>query len=88
MPTIATGGTAQDAFPARPSRRGYRIQNLSAASLWRRAGADATIGEPSFEIVAGAMFEPAVHEVGSGNVQARISIIGATLGQAFAVEEW
>lgn len=88
MPTITSGGVAQQALPARPSRRGYRIQNLSAGSLWRRTNGTAAATEPSFEIPAGSMYETAQHEVGAGTVIGEISIFGATTGQAFAIEEW
>lgn len=82
MPIITTGGVAQDALPANTNRQGFDLQNLSAGDLWwRDDGADATAGEPSFRLPAGAhyMTPPGYRPTG------RISIIGATANQAFAV---
>lgn len=82
MPTITTGGAAQDALPANSNRQGYDLQNVSAGDLWwRDDGTDATAGEPSFRLPAGAYYEtPAGYRP-----KGRVSIIGATTGQAFSV---
>lgn len=82
MPTITTGGTAQDALAANPNRQGFDLQNLSTGDLWwRDDGSHATTSEPSFRLPAGAFYETPLNYRPTG----AISIIGATTGQAFAV---
>lgn len=82
MPTITTGGTAQDALAANPNRQGFDLQNLSADDLWwRDDGTVATAGEPSFRLPAGTLYETPRGYRPTG----RVSIIGAITGQAFAV---
>lgn len=85
MPTITTGGVAQNALEAAPDRKGFALQNLSAGDLWWSESATAVVGEPSFRLPAGAYYEtpPGVHVLSKA-----VSIIGATTGQAFAVREW
>ncbi len=84
MATITAGGAAQDALPFSDLRLGWDLQNLSAGSLWyRNDGTVATIGEPSFELPPGAFYETPQGYRGTN----RVSIIGATTGQAFAVRE-
>ena len=83
--TIAAGNTAQQLAPANPTRRGYRVMNVSAGDLWvNDKGVPAIIGEPSFKIAANVLFESPVNGV-SG---ASLSIIGATTGQAFEASEF
>lgn len=84
MATITNGGAAQDALAARPTRRGYAIQNQSAGSLWIRHQATATADASSLEIPVGALYESPPEDFVGGVV----SIIGATTGQAFFVKEW
>jgi len=84
MPTITAGGTAQDALPFNDLRGGWDLQNLSAGSLWvRNDGTTAAVGEPSFELVPGALYETPPGYRGTN----RVSVIGATTGQAFALRE-
>ena len=84
MPTITSGGAAQNALAVRPNRKGYSIQNLSTGDLWFADGATAVASEPSFRLIAGAYYEtpPGMQHTDY------VSIIGATTGQAFAVREW
>ena len=82
--TITTGGTAQTLAAANPNRRGFRLMNLSSSDLWvNDKGASATLAQPSFKIIAGAMYESPAF----GASTAAISIIGATTGQAFEATE-
>jgi hypothetical protein len=81
--TITSGGTAQTLAASNASRKFYRVMNLSTGDLWvNDMGATAAAAQPSFKIVAGAMYE-------SGSVvsSAAISIFGATTGQAFSASE-
>ncbi len=82
MPTITTGGTAQDALPNDPNRQGYDIQNQSVGRLWfRDDGVTATMTDTSFALEPGQSYEtPAGYRP-----KGRLSVIGATTGQAFVV---
>ena len=84
MPTIAAGGTAQNALPQNANRHGFEIQNQSAGSVWFNEIVTAVQGEPSWRIDAGETYRtpPGYRPTG------RISIIGATTGQQFAIREW
>lgn len=82
--TIAAGGAQQQLMAANPNRRGYWIQNQSTGDLWINGLGNASAGQPSLRISAGALYESPVHGVGT----AGISIFGATTGQAFAAREF
>jgi hypothetical protein len=81
--TITLGATAQTLAAANPVRRFYRIMNLSTSDLWiNDKGAVAVANQPSFRLVAGAMYETSSYAPA-----AAISIFGATTGQAFSAAE-
>jgi hypothetical protein len=85
--TITLGGTAQTFAAANTSRRGYRVQNLSATNLYindKGATAVTTQTGASFTLVPGAMYESNPNGVSTS----AISIIGATTSQAFEGAEW
>ena len=91
--TITLGGTAQYIdTAARPSRKGFFIQNHSAGDLWvmNSTTIAATMSQPSIRIPAGAMYEtPSSGDLGGGAYEAGpITIIGATTGQAFTGRTW
>jgi hypothetical protein len=88
--TITLGGTAQNADIARPTRKGYMIQNHSAGDLWINDMTTAVASQPSIRIPAGAMYEtPNSGDLGGGAYEAGpITIIGATTGQAFTGRSW
>ena len=88
--TITLGGTAQYATFAKPSRKGYFIQNHSAGDLWINDMAVAVASQPSIRIPPGAMYEtPSSGDLGGGAYGTEaISIIGATTGQAFTGRSW
>lgn len=83
MPTITSGGVAQNALAANPSRKGFDLQNLSSGDLWFSDTTTAVAGEPSFLLPSGAFYETPPGYTPKGAV----SVIGATTGQAFAVRE-
>lgn len=85
--TIASGGAAQDLFPANPNRKGWRIQNKSSGIISvRDKGADgsldATSDELSLDIPIGSYYEPPYTSLNAH------SVIGDTTDQAFFCEEW
>lgn len=81
--TITAGGTAQTLAAANTARRFYRVMNLSTGDLWiNDKGTAAVPNQPSFKLVAGAMYE-----VSSCAPTSAISIFGATTGQAFSAAE-
>jgi hypothetical protein len=82
--TLAAANTAQNAAVANTARIGFAIQNISAGDLWFNTLAAAVQTQPSFRLRAGGYFEtpPGVSPTGA------ISIIGATLGQAYVCREW
>ena len=81
--TIAAGGTSQTLAAANPTRRFFRVMNLSTGDLWiNDKGATAVANQPSFKLVAGAMYETS-----SCAPNAAISIFGATTGQSFSAAE-
>lgn len=83
--TITAGGTAQTLMATRGNRKGFYIQNQSTGDLWiNEIGGVAAATQPSLRIVAGAFY---CNEF-SGPALNRISIFGATTGQAFAAREW
>lgn len=84
MATITSGGSAQDALAVNIKRSGFCIQNQSGGDLYIREGADATATDASLKIAPGAYYESQAGYVNG----ARVSIIGATTGQAFFVREW
>lgn len=81
--TITTGGVAQELAPANASRKYLKGQNLSVGDLWVReisvTGVDAAASQPSNRIPAGGTF--------GVNTNQRVSIFGATAGQAFQATE-
>lgn len=82
--TIAAGGTAQQLMAANPSRRGWKIQNLSSGDLWFNGLGTAAASQPSERLPAGAWYETPAHHCGTGT----ISIFGSTTGQAFSAREF
>jgi hypothetical protein len=83
--TIASGGVAQDLAAADSSRRGFWIQNQSAGDLWiNEIGGTAQAGQPSFKVAAGDFYEMPITGISYG----KISVFGATGGQAFAARQW
>lgn len=82
MATITTGGAAQDALAESPVRTAYWLQNQSAGDLyWRDDGTDATATADCRRLAPGAYYET---PAGYSNAGGRVSVIGATTGQAFA----
>lgn len=83
--TIAVAGTAQSLMLASNLRDGFSVQNNSAGDLWiNELGSAATIAQPSLKIASGALYEtPRGYPCPYA-----ISIIGATLAQAFTAREW
>ncbi len=81
--TITAGGTAQDLMVENKRRKYILIQNQSTGSLWFDFGLNAVESQPSIEMLPDAIF---VMEAGFVSTQ-RMSIIGATTGQAFACKE-
>lgn len=82
--TITAGGTAQDAAAANVNRKGFLIQNVSTADMWFNVGTTAVADQPSVLLRSGAMYESSAHACPAG----KISVIGATTGQAFTCKEW
>lgn len=79
--TIAAANAAQSLMPANPNRRGLFVQNNSTGDLWlNELGQSAVAGQPSIRIPSGAFFET--------NSRSSVSILGATLGQAFTAREF
>lgn len=82
---IAAGGVAQQLMAANAARVGYSIQNQSAGPLYvNELDVAAVQSQPSLKIDAGEYFE----NPPGGCATGAISIIGATLGQAFTAREW
>ena len=82
--TITAGGTAQQLAALNASRRGFFIQNNSTGDLWFSLVGTAVQSQPSFKIVAGALYESPY----GGGATGAISIIGATTAQAFSAMEY
>lgn len=83
--TIAAGGTAQTLMASRTTRNGYYVQNQSSGNLWiNDKGSAATADQNSLLIAPGAMYESPSND----RPVSAISIIGATLGQAFNAGEY
>jgi hypothetical protein len=86
--TITTGGTAQDIVPAGPPtlvRTGFSLDNLSSGDLFINVGAAASLTLPgSILIPSRSLYETPP----TSKPQGRVSIIGATTGQAFTYKEW
>ena len=83
--TVALGGQAQQLAPARPTRRGWRLQNQSAGDLWvNDKGAAAVASQPSFKVAVGSYYESPI----TGCSGLALSVFGATTGQAFEASEW
>lgn len=81
--TITTGGTAQQILPANPLRKRFFVQNNSAGALTVSREGNATATGP-IVVPAGAMYESPVGMPTDG----KISIYGATTGQAFGYGEF
>lgn len=79
--TITTGNTSQTLAAANAARRGLRIQNISAGSLGvNELGAAAAIGTAgTYTLATGETLEV----LGQGAV----TVVGATIGQAFTAVE-
>lgn len=83
--TIAVGGTAVSVAGRDPERRGFWIQNQSAANLWlNELNGVATAASPCILIAPGALYE----SPDGGCSVLGLSIIGATAGQAWAGRVW
>lgn len=82
--TLAAAGIAQQVAGANPARRGFFIQNVSAADLWLSSVGAAVSDQPALRVAAGQLYECPVH----GVPVTAISIIGGTAGQAFSAREW
>lgn len=81
--TITTGGTAQTLSASNSTGRKFFIENLhTTEDLWWNDLGTATAAQPSFKIVAGALYESPY------STTAAISIIGATTAHAFTAREW
>jgi len=81
--TVTAGGAAQDVMAASQYRQGLMFQNKSAGNLFVRIGATASATE-GFQVAAGATLAlPA-----GAQPKGRISVFGATTGQAFEAYEW
>ena len=84
--SIATGGTAQQVFAGNTGRQYLLIQNVSSGDLWVNFGTAAVASQPSIKIVANGSVEFSAG--GTGVVPTgTVSIIGATLGQAFTAKQ-
>jgi hypothetical protein len=81
--TITTGGVAQTLMPANPQRRGFWVQNHSAADLWVSGVGTAAASQPAIRIPAGLLYE----SPDFGVVTSAMSIFGASTGQAFSARE-
>ena len=90
--SITTGGTKQTLAAANSGRKYLVIQNPSTAagqnisaaeSLWFNFTTDAVVGEPSFELPAGASF---VMESSFVSTEL-ISVIAATTGHKWTAKE-
>ncbi|MFD6316906.1 hypothetical protein [Methylorubrum thiocyanatum] len=82
--TITVGGTAQTLMEANAARRGYWVLNLSAGDLWISGLGNAAASQPSLKIPAGALYESPAHHTSS----AKLTIFGASTGQAFSAREF
>lgn len=82
--TITAGGTAQQLIGPRAGRRGYLMQNLSSGDLYISDAGTAAAAQPSFKVVAGALFETPPGYVYDGPV----SVFGATTSQAFSARDY
>lgn len=83
MATISTGGTPQDALTESSIRQHYWLQNQSNGDLyWRDDGTDATATDACRRLPPGGYYETPEDY---GNAGGRVSVIGATTGQAYAV---
>lgn len=69
---------------ANQARSGFWVQNSSAGDLWISDVGTAGATQPSFQLVAGALYESPM----TGCPTGAISIFGATTGQAFSSREW
>jgi len=81
--SITSGGAAQTAAAANPSRSYLLIQNVSDTDMWVDFGATAVADQPSIKIVAGGSYENPPHWCPTG----LISVIGATTGKTFTIKE-
>lgn len=84
--TITTGGTAQDVAAANTGRRGFWIQNNSNGALWvNEMGGTAAAAQPNVYLAPNGGFWSMDM---TGVSASKISIYGATTGQAFSAREW
>lgn len=81
--TLAAAAVAQQVAAAKSDRKYLLIQNVSTGDLWINFGVSAVQAQPSIKIAAGATFVMDNGFVSSESV----SIIGATLSQAFTAKE-
>jgi hypothetical protein len=82
--TLGAASVAQQIMAANLSRRYLLVQNVSSGSLWINFNANANLNQPSILLAAdGGSF---VME-GSAIVTDSVSVIGATLGQAYTAKE-
>lgn len=79
--SIAAAGASQQLAASNASRRGLRIQNISAEALWvnQTGGAAAASTAGSFKIAVDGTFEVTTSQA--------VSIVGATLGSKFSATE-
>lgn len=81
--TITTGGTAQDLIAAAHTYSQGVIQNQSSGTLWVRRGSAATADKNSIAVPPGGMLTFHQGDLDGGQ---KLSILGATTGQAFFAE--
>lgn len=82
--TITAASVAQDLAAENLGRRGFWIQNLGTTPIYFNFGTDAVAGQPSFRLDGGAMYETPT----TGCPTGRISVICATISQAFSAKEF
>lgn len=80
--TLTAANTSQVLMAANKERRGWCIQNQSAADLYVRAVSASTTDQNSIKIPSGQYYE-APHVTPDA-----LNIVGGTTGQAFFSEEW
>ncbi len=80
--TITLGGTAQSLMSSNANRNYLYVQNNSIGDIWINFTTTAVVGQPSIRIISLNVFEMKTFV----STEA-MSIIGATLGQAFTAKE-
>lgn len=81
--TTAVGGQSQQVMAANADRKYLFLQNLLGGDLWFNFDVAATIGRPSIQLIAGAIYICEASFVPSGT----LNVIGAVAGQDYTAKE-